>query len=532
MPDKDLDSLVYKYPMPSMGVNLYKNPTELNKEEAIFTQNMIWRNGLVKRGGSAKFETDEVQSSKAVTGLHRFYYGTSSKQLITSSGTAVRYHDGATWQDVQTGLTDGNQVHFATWGGVQKMYFGNGADELYSWDGSSAVTLSGGNIPSSIIQVIPYQDRLLAIDATNPGTLTWSDSFSDTAGDWVPASTTGVKPDSQLFGMIHHSVNNSDSGYETSVLLAGSNGMYLFSGTDLRTPATTGDYTIYPLATHVGCNAPRTMVWTPKGTMYLGIDKQVYILPFNSSTPVPVGHKITSHTYLAGIEGIEDTPSGQIEKACAVYHEGFYKVSVAASGGSSNTIQWWLDVSRLKIDDDGLWGPWYGPMTGNAISCFAVLSGAGDSGELYGGESAGATGSFVYQLDQKSVYGDVGTAIALYFQTYFNPLGSESIGSIVHAIEAELLDVLGTVNVEFHDITGSIKTGDTFALSGTAQYWDDNYWGEEDWSTSNPTRVRLPVSAALNTRRLSVIITHSSSNDKFELYGLRAKALQENEVFG
>ena len=532
MPDKDLDSLVFKYPTPKMGVNLYKNPLELDPKEAIFTQNLIWRNGLVKRGGSNKFEDDEVQTGKAITGLHRFYYSTASKQLIASSGTVVRRHDGATWQDIQTGLTDGNQVHFSTWGGVQKMYFGTGADELYSWDGSSVVTLSGGNIPSSIVQTLPFQDRLLAIDNTNPGTLSWSNSFSDTAANWVPYNTTGVRPDSQLFGMSYHSINNSDSGYETTVLLAGANGMYLFSGTDLRTPATTGNYTIYPLATNIGCNAPRTMAWTPKGTIYLGIDKQVYILPFGSSTPVPIGHKITSFTYLAGIEGIEDTPSGQIENACGVYHDGFYKISVAATSGTTNTIQWWLDVSRLAVDEDGMWGPWYGPMVGNAISVFMVQSGAGDSGELFGGEGNGATGSFIYQLDQKGVFGDNGTDIDLYYQTFYNPLGNENLRSQIHAVEAELLNVLGTVNVEFHDIEGSLKTGDNFALSGHADYWDDHYWDEEYWSSSQPTRVRLDVSPAILPRRLSMIIRHSSNNDKFELYSLRAKAIQENEIFG
>ena len=102
------------------------------------------------------------------------------------------------------------------------------------------------------------------------------------------------------------------------MLLAGTNGMYLFAGTDLRTPATTGNYTIFPLATKIGCNAPRTMQWTPKGTMYLGIDGQVYLLPFKSSTPVPVGDKIRSNQ--TGIEGIESIPNGQIQNACDTSH--------------------------------------------------------------------------------------------------------------------------------------------------------------------------------------------------------------------
>ena len=603
MPQRDTDTEIFEYPLPKKGVNLYINPLELDPEEAVMTKNCFWRNGLVKRPGMTKFETDEVQANKKISGLHRFYYSTVSKQLLSSSGTVVRYHDGATWQDVQTGLNDGAQIHFSTWGGVQKSYFSNGNDELYSWDGSSAVTLSGGNIPTKIIMTLPYQDRLLAIDNTNPGTLTWSDSFSDTAANWVPRGSTGVRPDSQLFGMIHHSINNSDSGYEAAVLLAGSNGMYLFAGTDLRT-SLQGNYTIYPLATHIGCNAPRTMVWTPKGTMYLGVDKQVYILPFKSSTPIPIGHKVTSLTYITTVEGIEDTPSNQIEFACAVYHDGFYKLSVAAAGGSTNTIQWWLDVDRLTQDENQLWGPWFGPMEGQAISVFTVQSGAGDSGQLIAGSGingsvadsgttdgttanklvdstqnfsstvevgmnvtnttdatyakvtavdsnttltidndimvsgetyqvgTGVGKSIVYEAGQRGAFGDDGTAIAYKWQSFFNPLGSLYFTKEIHKIEAELRDITTDVDIEFSDITGNLKIGDNFGVSGSFVYWGDDDWGVNYWSDASPTRQIINISPAINSRRVSITVSNSSSDNKFELYALRAEAKQQSLLFG
>ncbi len=529
MPVTDTNTAVHEYPLVRRGINFYSNITTLMPEEAINTQNLIYRNGMKKRGGSTKFEDDEVQSGKKITGLHRFYYNTDSKQLLTSSGTAVKYHDGATWQDVQTGLNDGANVEFATWGALQKVYFCNGVDELYSWDGSSATTLSGGAIPTSIIQVLPYQDRLLAIDNTNPGTLSWADAFSDTPGDWVAASSTGVKPDSKLFGMVNHSINNSDSGYESAVLLAGANGMYLFAGTDLRTPATTGNYTIFPLATSVGCNTPRTMQWTPQGTMYLGIDGQVYLLPFKSSTPIPVGDKIRSNQ--GGIEGIEDIPNDQIQNACAVYHDGYYKLSITQSGQTKNNAQFWLDVNRLFQDEEGLYGPWYGPMVGMAISVFATQNGNGDGGELMGGESSGIIGSFVYQLAQPPIFADVGVAIQIYYQSPYNELGNPYLRKDVHRIEAELLDVVGTVNVEFFDIDANLKTGDNFGLSGSAIFWDDAYWNEEFWSSSAPTRQVVNISPAIQPRRMGIIIGNSSDDDTFELYALRAEATEQSKVF-
>lgn len=530
MPERDTHSRVHEYPLAKRGLNLHGNIVEMLPDEAFTTQNLIYKNGMKKRGGGAKFETDEVDAGKKITGLHRFYYGAGNKQLVTASGTKVRYHDGATWQDIRTGLTDGANVEFETWGALQEVYYCNGTDgTLFKWDGSSDTALTGGAMPALMIQVLAYQDRLLAIDNTNPGTLSWSDAFSDTAADWEAASSTGVKPDSQLFGMIVHSQNNSDVGYEAAVLLAGDNGMYLFKGSDLRTPSTTGNYTIYPLATSVGCNAPRTMKWTPKGTVYLGIDRQVYILPFNSSTPIPIGDKIRSK--IQGVEGIEKIPAAQITNACAIYHDGYYKLSVATSGQSVNNVQYWLDVNRLFQDESGLYGPWYGPMTGEAISVFAVQNGSGDDGQLMAGEADASTGSFIYEVGQNDVFGDSGTAIQNFYQTYYNPQGAFEFTKTAHIMEVELLDVLGTVNVGFFDIEGSLTTGSGVGLSGSAIYWDDNYWNDEYWSSSVPTRQVLRMSPAIQYRRLGLQISHSSSDDTFELYALRVKATEENKDF-
>jgi hypothetical protein len=110
-------------------------------------------------------------------------------------------------------------------------------------------------------------------------------------------------------------------------------------------------------------------------------------------------------------------------------------------------------------------------------------------------------------------------------------LGNKDFNKTVHQIEAELLDVLGTVNVDFHDITGQIKSGDSFGLSGKAIFWDDNYWNDEFWSSSSPTRQVVTISPAINTRRLSLLIKHSSSSDGFELYDLKAEALEQRKVF-
>lgn len=522
MPERGTHTTIVEYSMAKRGVNLYGNIVDMHPEEAIFTQNCIWKNGMMKRGGSTKFETDEVSTGKKIAGLHRFYYGASSKQTLAASGTVVKYHDGATWQNVRTGMTDGQQVFMASW--LDNAFIANGTDQPSRWDGTTNTSVAAA--PANTVQFLPYQDRLLSITG---GDLTWSASFS--YATWESVANCGVRPDSHLFGMSLHSSTNVASGYDAKVLLAGANGMYLFYGSDMRVPFTTGDYVIYPLSGSLGCNAPRTMCWTPKGTMYLGIDKQVYLLPFGSPMPIQVGTKIQSNTHLAGIEGIEHIPAGQLPNACAVFHDGYYKLSVARSGSAVNTTQWWLDLSRLQQDENGLWGPWYGPMLGQSISCFMVQSGAGDTGECYGGESNAATGSFIYELYDDDAYGDNGTAIQIYYQTLYHPLTSLFLRKDVHRIELELLDVLGTVSVDFFDIEGALRTGDTVALSGNAVYWNDAYWDEQYWSSSMPTRRIINIGVPIQPRRLSILVKHVSNDDTFELYALRVEAIEQNVAF-
>ena len=531
MPIRDADTRVINFTLAKRGVNLHNNIVELQPEECLLSQNCIWENGIVKRNGQATITDTQVVDNTKITGLHRFYAADgTTKQTLAACGTTVKYFvSPSTWTNVHTGLTSGLNTNFVTWGALDKVFICNGTNEMHSWDGSVSedYTLSDG-IPT---QALPYQDRLLTIIG---GYLTWSPSFDDDEGTWITAAQTGVNPDAKLYGMCLHSVANEASSYDTKVLLAGSSGMYLFYGKDLRPiSATDGDYSIFPLAIPVGCISPKTMCWTPMGTMWLGTDKQVYLLPFDAVSPMPVGTKIQSN--LIGTKGIESIPDSQMANACAIYHNGYYKLSFASGNGTTNTIQYWADVKRGYKDDDGQFGPWYGPMLGQTISCFANMNGPGDSGNLLGGESTAY--GLVYTLGDTGVYGDIEPSdaspktITIAYQTSYNPLGDANLRKDVHKIEAELLDVLGTVNVEFHDITGSIKTGDSFGLSGTAIYWDDDYWDDQYWSSSLPTRQVVDISPAIQPRRLSLIIKHSTLSDTFELYSLNAEVKEQATVF-
>jgi hypothetical protein len=528
MPIREVDTQVYEFPLSKRGVNLYSNIMEIHPEECFESRNLIYRNGMIKRGGQSKYTTNEVMAGKRIMGLHRFYYGSASAQLLVASDTKVKYAvpgSPITWSDVKTGLTSDKQTFFTTW--LSNCYIANGVDAPHKWTGSASSAITGSP-PTTTKMFLPYQDRLLSISG---GDLSWSAAFSDT-GTWETVAACGVRPDTQLFGMMHHSVTGQSAGYESKVLLAGANGMYIFSGTDLRpitygTPPT-GNYTIYPLSVAAGCNSPRTMCWTPKGTIWLGMDRQVYILPFGASTPIPIGHKIHS---TGSIEGIEKIPSSELPNACAAYHDGFYILSVAQSGKTSNNVQWWLDIARLFQDNDGLYGPWYGPMYGQYISCFATQNGYGDLGELMAGESRSATGnSLVYQVNNNSIYADDGNAIETIWRTFYHPLGNTFLDKNISKMETEILNTNGTVNIDFYDINGNIKAGDSLILGQNQFYWGQAYWGVNKWSDTTPIRCTININPMLQTRRLSVLMKYNSSNN-FQIYSLRSKAQEERSIF-
>ena len=517
---------LHVYKMPKKGVNLYVEKSEISEEEAVKTENLFWRDGMQKRKGFAKFETDQVSTGKKVTGIHRFYYGLSSKQTLASSGTTVDYHNGSTWVAAKTGLTDGAQVLFETWGFNDKCYVANGADAPFSWDGSSAAALTG--LGGDVIQFLAYQDRLLYISNTTPGGLGYSASFVDNS--WKSPTNTGVFPDSKLYGMVIHAAQVSDAGLAAKVLLAGANGMYLFGGNDLRVPSTSGDYKIDSLATSIGCESPLTMKWTPAGTIYLGSDKMVYILPFNTLTPVPIGHKITAEGNTKE-DGLESIPATQMKNASAVYHDGFYKLSVAATGGVSNTKQWWLEVSRLERDANRFWGPWYGPMNGMSFHAQTVLSGPGDSGEWYAGESIPANGSYVYEAGQAGTFTDNAAVMDISLQTFYHPLSVATLTKVLHHVEFELLSSAGTYNIDYFDTIQKIKNGDILKITDSTLQWGAGTWGSFNWQSTGASRIRHPVDPAIHTKYLSILIKFTSGTD-VRIYKIMAEELQQFDPLG
>ena len=158
----------------------------------------------------------------------------------------------------------------------------------------------------------------------------------------------------------------------------------------------------------VGCVAPKTVVQTPAGLMFLGTDGLVYIIPrFSNGGPLPVSR---------AIEPVFKHLSLTSQKQCAaVYDDGHYKISVPEvnylgigftsrtnspqpqitpygnPGATVPSVQYWLDVREPPAPQIDFGFVWTGPHTGMKHSCYARGTSYMDQNVLFAGSAVDGT---------------------------------------------------------------------------------------------------------------------------------------------
>lgn len=517
------DRIIKQIRLGDRGVDLWHVPEEMDEGEAIMTGNCYYRRGLFQRTGYSKHSNDNVVNGGfPVVGLHRFYYNSASKVLLAACETTVKQMNDSTgaWTSVRTGQTSGLPTFFTTWGALNKCYVANGTDAPFSIDSAVSATTES-QAPATTLMFCAYRDRLLSIETANPSYLRWSDSY-DTSG-WTDTSEAIRTPGAGTnVSITLHSISDNINGIDAMVFVAKTGSIGLFSGTNLD-PASDGfnaRFDVVGGAESVGCISPRTIISTPKGTIFLGNDRQVYILPFGTSRIVPIGHKIISQSQ--AILGIESIPLSQLSKACAVYHEGFYKLAFAVSGGTSNTYQYWLDVDRMEVDDRGHYGPWYGPMTGMVFSCFTKQDGASDDGRLLGG--GGGQDGRVYRVNESTTYSDNGNSIVMDFKSRHEAFSGAHLNTRIMESDVTLKpSYTQTIQMGFNDITTPISTATAISPpDNTGVYWGSFYWGDEYWyGTGVPVRRKVEFyEKDMTGRFISTQIRYTSDLDSLQVYSV------------
>ena len=82
------NGFTHPYTLAKSGVDFWHAIKDIPKENAPYMQNCYYRDGIIQRLGMSELSSSYVEFNKAVTALHRFYYGVNSKQLLVRQDQA------------------------------------------------------------------------------------------------------------------------------------------------------------------------------------------------------------------------------------------------------------------------------------------------------------------------------------------------------------------------------------------------------------------------------------------------------------
>jgi len=149
--------------------------------------------------------------------------------------------------------------------------------------------------------------------------------------------------------------------------------------------------TLIEVSSRVGCVAHDSIVNTPSGTIFVGIDS-VYLIPPGGGYPEDIGWPIANE--------IRAIPPSSRQLACAMFHKQFYKLAIPAPGGGPPIAQWWLDLRQ------GVGNPpsWWGPHSGVTVS--AMAADPSSTLEVDRGYAAIAASDDVVRVHQPGIFSD------------------------------------------------------------------------------------------------------------------------------
>lgn len=261
------------------------------------------------------------------------------------------------------------------------------------------------------------------------------------------------------------------------------------------------------LSGRVGCVAPKSIVSTPLGVLFLGNDGDIYMIR-GGGEPYRIGQKV--QPFFAHLVG-NDTLMSQVS-ACYFADPGsgagFYKISYPSSSTSTgNDAQLWAD---LRTQDNN---PitWSGPHTGINVASQTVYVGESDNGNRM---ALLADGSQVVRLDDPSTFSHLGTAISSVLQSKTFRFKSETqfkrfMGALVDAF----YDSSQTHSLLVEFFADSYYAQVNLTLSTGGAVWDVSQWDQGMWSDALYQGIPALIGDMnLVGRTLYIRITHSNPN--------------------
>ena len=110
-----------------------------NEVDTLINMDITPHGDAITRRGTARLGADYVGASGSIHGAHFFDIGSTSYLVMANNGALWKYTGGAWSLLSAVYIAFGPSTIFAQ--GNNKMYFADGATNLYSWDGTGLVNM-------------------------------------------------------------------------------------------------------------------------------------------------------------------------------------------------------------------------------------------------------------------------------------------------------------------------------------------------------------------------------------------------------
>jgi len=407
-----------------------------------------------------------IASGTYITAIAGSSVTLSQAASATSTGVAINFSGGGSITVSANATATANGVTVNVTGGT-----------------SAAPRWGAGNFNTNPISTIPktvygfnsraymgsgpflvYSDPLMPLQVSAASqALLVGDSTDITALAGVPLS-------SQLTGGVQQSMTVfKGAGTLYQVTGDAAAGNFAVNGTSYDVTGgggtTDGGLLVNAVAGSVGTLAPRSIVGTPVGTMFMSVDGlRILSLTGSLSEPLNIDGSGVAIPFLNALY-----PS----RIVAAYSENIYRATVQDGSQPGNpTSEYWLDVNT-KV--------WTGPHTITARAAQAYISGAsfliapdGVNGQIWQSDAI---------PDFTSTYTENGARLQCQYRTVLLPDNQAARwNKVVQGTLVMSLSNADFANVQVDDDRGSVLGACSFnGAAAAASIWDSFAWGSGTW---------------------------------------------------
>ena len=406
------------------GLNSTSGPLGLQNNESSDLQNIDFNKfgSILKRNGYTQLNTTAITNDPASDGLHWFEYvvsGTNTRKAVkVADGKLFKMDDlDGTWDDITGGLTitAGNHCDFTNF--LNTVHITNGADVPFSWDGTTASTLT---VPTGLTTAkynAEFNNYLIISNVVVSGT-SLKDRFY-----WYD-----IKSNSSISNTSFIEVAKDD-GQENTGLIVLKDRMVFFKERSIYNVFFTGDpdipFFVEKSNSAVGCNSPFSIQEVDNGVVFHSYDGFYY---YDGNNSFKLSDRITTTLNQMNEVRFDDMRSLTQKQ----------KNRYWASASSGSLVQ---DDTIFVWDwFNNAWSVYKG-LAPSAMATFFVN---GTEERPYFDDYDG----FTYQADNGSNDNPLGvqTAISAYYYTNWRPY-------------ADLVNQKGTNNVQiYHQNSNAVLT--------------------------------------------------------------------------